>query len=273
MVHTTNTPWLKIVQTSNKRSMLQCVCPQGNRDKTAHLLLTGPAQETEEIDLNLFGLCSKIGCWWNPLEYLTLPSGATLQGGGLFEHAQYDGFVRVHTIDKGGGQGVDKHEEWVNITMSMSANHTKSLLINTTHSLAFDRASCLSAAPGNSLVLSVRPLSSLAKPTNDIHDHIVDSPLLTSPATSQISHGHLRTLRQVSNTPPRFNTLFYSELLYENNEPGVTVGTVIANDPDVGIEGEVTYSLVASGDESVLSLFEIHSEHGDITVTGELSYH
>ncbi len=250
--------------------MLQCICPQGNRDNTAHLLLTGPTEETEEIDLTVFGLCSKVGCWWNPLQYLTLPPGSMLQGGGLFEHAQYEGFIRVRTttdIDEG-GQVVDKREEWLNITMSMSANHTKSLLINVTHFLAFDHASCLGAAPR---VLSVRALSPLAVPTNDIHDRIVDSPLLNLPTISLISRGHLRTLRQATNTPPRFNALFYSEHLYENNEPGVTVGTVIANDPDVGIEGQVVYSLVSSGDESVLLLFEIHPQLGDITAIGELS--
>ncbi len=258
---TTTTPWLKILPLSPGRHntlQLQCSCPAAHPQGTAaHLLLIGP-EESRELKLTMLGRCRKVGCWWNSVEYLTLSPGATLEGGGLFEHSS-DGVMRIRS-------GI-RHNGWLNITLSV--NITKKLLINVTHTLPFDAASCSRAAKDTTRALSVAPLLYLAGQVNDIHDGLVDTPVLFSPTTNQMSHDLIRTVRQVTNTPPRFNTLFYFETLEENNEPGVTVATVVANDPDPGSNGHVTYSLVANGDESVLSLFEINPELGVITVTGK----
>ena len=183
----------------------------------------------------------------------------------MFEHA-HPGLVRVH------GDVLNHARRWVNITMpaESTANLRPTGLIILTQSLPFDVWSCVrsansvSAAP---LFLSLRPLSHLASHTNRIHELGVVTDL-TSPSSTSMNRRGLRAVRQASNTPPRFTSLFYKEEVDENNEPGVTVGRVHADDPDSGIEGQVTYSLVASDDVSVLSLFEINEESGDISVNG-----
>lgn len=216
------------------------------------------------MNLTILERCRKIGCWWNSIDFFSILPEAKLEGGELFDHAP-NRAVRIHYS----GNRLKDFNEWLNITLSV--NITKKQLIKVTYTLPFDKASCLRGAKDKQTrVLSATPLLYLAKPavTDAIHDHLVDTPLLEAPTTTPMSHDLIRMLRQVPNTPPQFDSLFYLETLEENNPLGVIVARVEAKDPDLGVNGQVTYSLVAAdGDESVLSLFDIDPQMGVITVT------
>ena len=263
---TTDSAWLHLSPGDHGRLYLHCSCLCQPDNWTASLLVTVPLGNSYQVTFTMVPPCSVVGCQWNPTLHLIVPRGGLLeQGGDVFEHA-LTGLVHVRgdVLKYAGG--------WVNITMpaESTANLRPAGLITLTQSLPFDVRSCVhsantvSAAP---LFLSLRPLSHLARHTNDIHELGVVTDL-TLPSSTSVKHGGLRMARQASNTPPRFTSLFYSERVNENNEPGITVGTVHADDPDPGVKGQITYSLEAYDDVSILSRFLINNESGDISVTG-----
>jgi len=64
----------------------------------------------------------------------------------------------------------------------------------------------------------------------------------------------------VNDNAPTFARSSYSAVIPENVVPGTKIGTLKASDPDIGLAGEVGYSIVEEGD--AVGLFSIDAESG-----------
>ncbi|XP_041929661.1 protocadherin alpha-8-like isoform X11 [Alosa sapidissima] len=76
----------------------------------------------------------------------------------------------------------------------------------------------------------------------------------------------------VNDNIPVFSKSLYKAQINENVSPGTSVLTVKANDLDDGINGEIVYSFVNSGNDNQMNIFNIDRYTGEITVVGELDH-
>uniref|UniRef100_A0A8V5GKX0 Uncharacterized protein n=1 Tax=Melopsittacus undulatus TaxID=13146 RepID=A0A8V5GKX0_MELUD len=94
------------------------------------------------------------------------------------------------------------------------------------------------------------------------------SPPLTATQTFTVD------ISDVNDNAPVFSQTSYTMYVRENNVPTVLVGTVIAGDGDVGLNGKVTYSLVPAHltEQPSCSCISVNSENGDVFVLRPLDY-
>nr|XP_043896566.1 protocadherin gamma-C5-like isoform X5 [Solea senegalensis] len=71
---------------------------------------------------------------------------------------------------------------------------------------------------------------------------------------------------------PVFKKTLYKISLPENSQTGFMLANVEATDADEGINGEIEYSFAEHTADTLLSLFKINSETGEIFLVGELDY-
>lgn len=69
---------------------------------------------------------------------------------------------------------------------------------------------------------------------------------------------------------PQFDQNDYAFRIVENRDPGSLVGVVSATDADVGLAGEVTYSMTSKSDTRSMAMFRINSHSGRITTSRTL---
>lgn len=83
------------------------------------------------------------------------------------------------------------------------------------------------------------------------------------------SSSHVR-LKRALNNPPEFEQSTYTKKIKEEQNPGVHVITVTANDPDSGNDGTLTYSLSPISDQRSMEMFAIHPIMGRVNTTKRL---
>ncbi|XP_036379466.1 protocadherin gamma-C5-like isoform X2 [Megalops cyprinoides] len=71
---------------------------------------------------------------------------------------------------------------------------------------------------------------------------------------------------------PQFERAFYEAALNENAPPGTEILNVKATDLDEGLNGEIQYFFGDQTPETIVELFDVNTETGDITVKGQLDY-
>lgn len=100
--------------------------------------------------------------------------------------------------------------------------------------------------------------------TTDIFQHVLVEIILRDR-----SHNHVRLRRSV-NTRPVFKFSLYKESVMEERSPGLTVATIIASDPDDGLEGVLTYSLIGQRNALSETMFKVDENSGRISTTKTL---
>ncbi|XP_074771979.1 protocadherin alpha-3-like [Athene noctua] len=71
---------------------------------------------------------------------------------------------------------------------------------------------------------------------------------------------------------PQFNQSVYKVQLPESAAEGTLVASVNATDPDVGSNGEMTFSVISTFPEKGLNIFLLNPKTGEIRLTGALDY-
>ncbi|CAD5116988.1 DgyrCDS5822 [Dimorphilus gyrociliatus] len=82
-------------------------------------------------------------------------------------------------------------------------------------------------------------------------------------------NNHVRLRRSV-NTRPVFKFSFYKETVMEERNPGITVATIVASDPDGNLEGVLTYSLIGQRNALSETMFEVDENSGRISTSKKL---
>lgn len=77
-------------------------------------------------------------------------------------------------------------------------------------------------------------------------------------------------VKDVNDNPPLFSQQSYNAMVKENEPPGLSILTVLASDADVGLNGEVRYSI--KGEANIANLFTVDSKSGLITTLSTLDY-
>ena len=105
----------------------------------------------------------------------------------------------------------------------------------------------------------------LDRETTPIQTLILQASDTTYTSTSEL----IIAILDVNDEPPKFTQSFYSLSISESASPGDPVGLIKAVDNDLGVGGEVMYSIVPSWGSD---LFSINSQSGLITLDGSLDY-
>eukprot|EP00079_Xenopus_tropicalis_P022740 XP_012814681.1 PREDICTED: protocadherin gamma subfamily A, 11 isoform X7 [Xenopus tropicalis] len=81
-------------------------------------------------------------------------------------------------------------------------------------------------------------------------------------------------ISDINDNPPVFSQPHFNAFIRENNQPGSSLYTVSAADPDDGLNSVITYSIVErkADASSVLSFIHINSNNGNIYAQGSFDY-
>ncbi|XP_057205144.1 protocadherin alpha-8-like isoform X9 [Triplophysa rosa] len=79
-------------------------------------------------------------------------------------------------------------------------------------------------------------------------------------------------VEDVNDNIPVFSKPLYKARVVENAPPGAFIIQVHASDPDEGLNGEITYSLMSQDNDNSVDAFYIDSETGHITIKGTIDY-
>uniref|UniRef100_A0A3P9AWX7 Protocadherin 1 gamma 31 n=1 Tax=Maylandia zebra TaxID=106582 RepID=A0A3P9AWX7_9CICH len=90
------------------------------------------------------------------------------------------------------------------------------------------------------------------------------------PRRSGTVHIHITVLDANDNAPVCSQAVYKAEVK-ENSPEGTVITTVSANDPDKGVNGQVTYSIAHVAKETK-QLFEVNVQTGEIKVAGKLDF-
>ncbi|XP_072295804.1 protocadherin gamma-C5-like [Eucyclogobius newberryi] len=80
------------------------------------------------------------------------------------------------------------------------------------------------------------------------------------------------TVLDINDNFPVFKKPLYNLTIPENSLPGSILVTVAATDVDEGANGELRYSFAENTPETFLSLFQLNSDTGEISLVGQLDY-
>ncbi|KAJ8246897.1 hypothetical protein GJAV_G00256570 [Gymnothorax javanicus] len=76
----------------------------------------------------------------------------------------------------------------------------------------------------------------------------------------------------INDNPPQFEKQFYEASIGEDSPPGSVVLELLAVDLDDGLNGEIEYSFGDHTSDSVVKLFDLNPETGQLTLKGQLDY-
>lgn len=116
---------------------------------------------------------------------------------------------------------------------------------------------------GSGDIVSMR---SLDRETREMYELIVRAETRASPPL--VAHARvLIHVGDVNDNAPRFETDRYAAVIAEGSAPGMQVIQVVAEDADLGLNGQFYYMI---SNESVSGVFVCDSSTGSISLTGEL---
>ncbi|XP_012939635.1 cadherin EGF LAG seven-pass G-type receptor 1 [Aplysia californica] len=92
----------------------------------------------------------------------------------------------------------------------------------------------------------------------------------TNPLSSSVVV-HINVL-DLNDNPPKFESSVFNVMIEENSPIGSTVAKIIAEDPDEGVNAQVVYSLMESGDSHSFQLSGLRGEAAIITTLINLDY-
>ncbi|XP_049324646.1 protocadherin alpha-2 isoform X11 [Astyanax mexicanus] len=100
--------------------------------------------------------------------------------------------------------------------------------------------------------------------------------LANDEGTPPLSNSIVLTVKisDVNDNPPQFSTSVVDAFIKENGQVGGYVTKVTANDPDLGVNAELSYSLLEniSGEISILSMFHINPLNGEVVSLQSFNY-
>ncbi|XP_041121098.1 protocadherin gamma-C5-like [Polyodon spathula] len=112
---------------------------------------------------------------------------------------------------------------------------------------------------------------SLDRETSSFHKLVLTAIDVGNPARSGTTQLKVMVVDNNDNAP-QFDKALYKKYLNENTPPGNVAIKLKAIDLDDGVNGEVQYYLDDLTPDVVHKLFNLNSQTGEITVTGQLDY-
>ncbi|XP_071943757.1 cadherin-23-like [Antedon mediterranea] len=91
-----------------------------------------------------------------------------------------------------------------------------------------------------------------------------------SPATGSATATVVVSVGDINDNSPQFTDAPYSFEVSEDRMPVSTIGVVSAMDMDSGVNGELTYSIIAGNIENSVEIFRIDPISGEITLVGNV---
>ncbi|XP_033829792.1 protocadherin gamma-C5-like [Periophthalmus magnuspinnatus] len=146
---------------------------------------------------------------------------------------------------------------------------------NSVKSYSLSKSECFSlkmkALPGGLQTPELVLEKMLDREKESVHEMLVTALDGGNPAKSGIMKITV-TVLDINDNIPLFTKPVYNLTIPENTVSGTVLVKVEATDPDEGANGQVEYAFAQHTPESLLSLFDVNPDTGEISLAGQLDY-